>query len=445
MAKKLAKEQEEKEKERQSRKEILRARKEAEQTKKIRLAVAGVGGLLLLVFLVAIVNELFIAPNQTIATVNGEAITLHQWQDRVRFERSQRIISLENQFEAFGGDVGIIQQFSQNTMIELLETETLGENTLNLMIDEMIVRQEAEKRGLTVTDADLDEEIASLFNYFDGQSPTPVPTPTETIVPTPSLTPIPTPVITDVVPTNTPFPTPTLGPPATAQPTATPVSQESYEEQLGEVLAQFRDLGVDEDIFREVIRSRMYSERLGEELAKENELPTEAPHASIFLISADTEEDANEVMALIQESDYLTIWNTIRSRVTNPDISDTITATELLWRTQDNIESTLGVSAAEIAFSLPLNVPSSPINQEIDAETTRYHILQVSGREVRALSEAVLENAKSQLVTEFVDQEAAIGVEMTEAWRNRIPTQPELDPKFLAQPTATPVISTQEE
>ena len=41
------------------------------------------------------------------------------------------------------------------------------------MTEEALLRQEAEARGITVTDAELDEEIGSFFNYFDGELPTP--------------------------------------------------------------------------------------------------------------------------------------------------------------------------------------------------------------------------------------------------------------------------------
>ena len=438
MAKKQTHPQDEEEL-RQSRKEILRARKEAEQTRQIRLAVAGVAGLLLIVLLVAVVNEFFIAPNQVVATVNGEEITVRQWQERVRYERAQRIIALENQYEAFDGDVGIIQQFSLQTIQELLDNEALAEGVLNQMADEALIRQEATAKGITITEADIDQEIGSFFNYFGGESPTPAPTPTETVAPTPSLTPIPTPVITDVVPTNTPFPTLTPGPTEPPPPTATPVSQESFGEQLNETLTQFRDLGVNEEIFREVVRTRLFQNRLADALAKEVDMPTEAPHTSLYLLSFDTEADANEAVGLIQESDFLTVWNTIRSRPPDPDAETTTTATELLWRTQDAIITALGEQAGEVAFTLPPNVPSAAIEQQADAATVRYHIIQVSGREVRELPESTLESARRQLLVNLVDEKAASSIELTERWRSRIPTQPLLDPKFLAQPTATPL------
>ncbi len=419
---------------RQSRKEILRARKEAEQTKQIRLAVGGVAGLLILVFLVAIVNEMIIAPNKAVATIGNEEISVRQWEDRVRYERAQRIISLENQYELFNGDVGLIQQYSRQTILDLLDDEALAENVLNQMTDEVIIRQAAQERGITVTDAELDKEIGSYFNYYDGKSPTPAPTPTETIMPTPSLTPIPTAVITDVVPTNTPFPTAVPGP-VELPPTATPVSKESFDEELGGLLKQFSDLGVKEETFREVVRMQMYTRRLADALAEEQAMPTEAMHASIFLLSFATQEAADEALAMIQTEDFLTVWNTFRSLP--PDPESGITAGELLWRTQESLAASLGSDAAEAAFVLPPNVPSPVIAQPLNAETTQYHILQVSGRQMRELPEATLQSMKSDLVRALVAGKSA-SVTIDESWRSRIPTQPMLDPKFLAQPTAVP-------
>jgi hypothetical protein len=436
MTKKRTRSQEPDDLQRESRKEILRKRREAEQTRQIRLAVGGVVALLLLVLIVAVVNEVFIAPNRAVATVNGEEISVRQFQDRVEYERAQRIISLENQFEAFGEDVGIIQQFSSQTIIELQDAEALAETVLNQMTQEILVRQEAEARGITVSEADIDAEIGSFFNYYDGGLPTPEPTATATIEPTPSLTPIPTAVITDVLPTNTPFPEPTLGPTNTPQPTATAVSLEAFEEQLGEVLADFDNLNVNDAIFREVVRFNLYADQLVEAVGEENDVPTEAMQASVFMLSFDTQEDADEARAMIEAGDFLTVWNTIRSAPA--DAESTATATELLWRTQDALVATYGEDVANIAFTLPVDVPSTPIEQVVDEENSRFHILQVSGREVRPLSDAVIENAKQTVLQDLLTEKSAIGVEILEIWRNYYPSQPVLDPKFLAAPTATP-------
>ena len=56
--------QEDLENQRASRKEILRKRKLDEQTRQVRIGVFIVAGLLAIIFVVAIINEFFIVPNQ---------------------------------------------------------------------------------------------------------------------------------------------------------------------------------------------------------------------------------------------------------------------------------------------------------------------------------------------------------------------------------------------
>ena len=423
---------------RQSRRELLRQRKLNEQKKQVRIGVAIVGGLLAIVFLVAIVNEFFVAPNRAVAVVQGENITLREWQDRVRLERAQRIVLLENQLEAFGGDVGIIQQFAGQIMVDLQNADDLGQNVLNLMIDELVIRQSAEVRGITVTDDDVDIEIGELYGYYGGGLPTPQPEPTETIMPTPSITPIPTQVITDVLPTETPFPTATVGPTSTPQPTATPVSEEAFSEQYGEVLSRLLDLGANETTYRESVRAQIYRERLQDALADESGLASEAEHISFFLLRYDTEEEANEAMAMIEADSYLNVWNAVRSVPFDPESTSTGSATEILWRTRNALANSVSSQVADAVFELAPDTPSELIVEPVDDETSQYYIAMVSGREIRPLSESEIQSSKQENLSSFVSNQQVDQVELTGYDRGRVPTQPVLDPMFTQPPTPTP-------
>ena len=358
----------------------------------------------------------------------------------MRFERAQRIILLENQLEAFQGNVGVVQQFAGQAINDLLQAELLGQNALNQMIDEVIIRQAAEARGITVSEAEVDAEIGRTFNFYDGGLPTPVPTATATMQPTPSVTPIPTAVITDVIPTNTPFPTPTLGPTSTPAPTATPVSADAFQQEFGDLMAQFEELGVSEAQYREIVRTQIYRERLIEALSIENELSDEAEHASFYVLQFDSEEEANEAAALVQSGDFLSVWNEYRSLVPGPESTSTAVATELLWRSQDAVTSSLGEEVAEAACALPIGQPSDVISRTVDAETTRYYLIEVSGREVRPLSASELQTLELENLAAFIDSQLTGNLTLTEYDRGRTPTTPVLDPIFTTPPTATPPV-----
>lgn len=435
------------EEQRQTRKDVLLARKQAKQNRQIQLAVLGVIGLLVIVFAIGIVNEVFIKPTQPVATIGDVEISLREFQDRVRFQRAQLIIGIEDLEETVGGDVGLVQQFAGQQMQLLLQPEVLGQIVLEDMIDNELIRQEAERRGITVTDAEVEARIEENFNYFGGESPTPFPTPTETVMPTPSITPIPTEtpiptgVITDVVPTNTPEPTATMGPAATPLPTATPVSSETFQEELTATLDRFRGFGVEEETYRTFIREQLYREKLTEELADEEGFLTEDDHVSFYLISFETEEEATEALAVIEEEGFLTVWNTIRSRPADPESEDTANATEALWRRQDSIETSYGEAVANAAFELEFGQTSEILVDEAanEEETNRYFLINVSGREVRDLSDGVIQQNKDQVMTTWLEGQTQSNVETFDLWQTNVPSQPLLDSRFLAQPTEAPL------
>jgi len=429
---------------RQSRKEILIARKQERQLRNIRIAVIVGGIFIALIIAIALVNELFITPNRAVATVGDQTITLREWQNRVKFERAQRIIFLENQLEAFGGDVGIVQQFGGSVINELFDTQTMGQNAINTMADELVICQGVEERGIAITDADVQALIGENYAFYgEGVSPTQPPPPTATIQPTPSLTPIPTAVITDIVPTQTPLPLPTVGPTFTPAPTATPVSEAEFQRQYGELVAQLKDLGVDESVYRQVVHAQLCRERLAEALTEELPISRMAEMASVFVITADSEESANEIQAMVKSDGFLTAWNTVASRPVDPQATDApvTNAFELQWRTRESLTTGIGSGIAAAAFDQALNTPSATIPVTGADGTTTYYIIMVNGREDREMSETDFQARQADAVNRYVDERLTGKLQINDMWRSRVPTLPALDPKFLAPPTATPIVT----
>lgn len=450
----MAKKQQETEREdrRLSRKEVLLARRQRERTRQIRLAVGLIVGLLVLVLLIAVVVEGFVRPAQAVARAGEDEITLAEWQERVRFQRAQFITAMEDQREMFGGDIGLIQQFNQQQIGLLMQPELLGELVLEQMANELLIEQEAAKRGIEVTDAEVTARIEEGFNYFGGASPTPFPTATQTVMPTPSLTPYPTSVITEVLPTATTMPTPTPGPTSTPLPTATPVSEAAFQEEYETLLDRYAEMGVDEETYREVVRAQILREKLAEALAEETEMSPEAEHASFFVLSFESAEEAEQAAAAIAEDGFLEVWNRIRSLPDDDEAALPGSATEAVWQTQDAVEQRFGARVAEAAFELALNEPSEVIESEpgIDEATGAeqppvYTIIMVTGREVRELPESTLETQRQQLVSDLIEKLRTEGgrVEVLTTWQGHTPTQPVLDPVFLQQPTAVPGTETE--
>jgi hypothetical protein len=260
-------------------------------------------------------------------------------------------------------------------------------------------------------------------------------------MPTPSLTPIPTDVITDVLPTQTPFPTPTLGPSPTPLPTATPVSEESFNEQLATRLDRFRRMGVSEVVFRETIKAQLLNQELADALAEEQELQTVVDHVSSFVLAFSSEDEAQAGLDEIESDGFLTVWNRIRSTPPDPEAVNPPSAAELLWRTQEQIESSYSAAIADTVFSAELNTPTDVmvVAGAAEDQPDRYYIFMVSGKEPRTLPESTIASLKNQLVADLVDQlKGDDFVSLSQFWRTRVPRQPILDAKFLVPPTAAP-------
>ena len=430
-------------KQRQSRKEMLIARRHEQQTRRVWMLVSAVVGLIAAVLILGIVNELVLKPSRPVAAVNEVEITLDEWRDQVEYRRALLVSRISDIADLVAGDVNQIQQIAGLELQTLGDPELLGQQVLDELIEQELVRQEAEARGISVSVDEVQASLEERFYYFGGDSPTPQPTPTETIMPTPSITPIAQEGLTETIQLLTPTPTPTTGPTVTPMPTPTAISLESFEESSGEWFNRLNDYGVDEALFRNEIEQDLYRERLIDALALEGELSDLAEHASIFYIRFGNEDEANDALEAIESSDYLTVWNTIRNAVVEEDGEDSAIAGELLWRTADNLESILGPDLSGEAFELDIDEPGSvivvPAQTEDGADS--FFIIMVSGREVRPLTESAFDNAKQQIYINWLDEALLSNVLRFERWRANIPQRPLLDTRSWIYPTPVPTLT----
>ncbi len=424
---------------RRSRKEVLIAKRHEQQTRRVWILVIAVIALIVVVFVFGIVNEMFLKPSRPVATISGEDITLGDWRDQVEYRRALLVSRISEIADLVAGDVAQIQQVAGQELQAISDPETLGQQVLEEMIDQELIRQEAEARGITVSEDEVQNSLEERFLYFDGESPTPQPTPTETIMPTPSITPIAR-ETTESGDSATPSPTATQGPTVTPLPTPTVVSRESFEETLGLWYGRLNEFGVDEEMFRKEIQADLYRERLLEALAAEAGVSDEAEQISIFYIRFEDQEEADAAREDMDSSDYLTVWNTINSRTEEEQLENTSFAGELLWRTADNLESILGPDLRQSAEELDIEEPSEVIVVPAPTEdgSDAFFIIMPNGKEVRPLTKAAFANLKLQNFSTWLDATRLIDVLTYERWRANIPQRPLLDTRSWIYPTPVP-------
>lgn len=198
-----------------------RAEREEELQQWVIRGVSAIVVVLIIILGVAFVIEQVVTPNQVVAVVNGQNITGGQFREAANFERSRLELQF-SQIQSAGLDINqIAQQEPYATWLnELNVPDQLGLRVLNDMVDDILIRQEAEERNVTVNEETIEEQVNNFFGFdptevaLIGVESTATDIPTETPTPFVSPTPSPTPTLV-----------PTLGPDETqevVEPTLTP-------------------------------------------------------------------------------------------------------------------------------------------------------------------------------------------------------------------------------
>lgn len=415
-----------------TKKHIARLERERRQINLIRgIAIAGIIIVASLLAYGYLRLNVF-AQREPVAKVNGVTITTGEWQERVRFQRAQ-MINMYNQYsvyQQFGMDAS---QQLQQIAGTLASPEILGQQVLDQMTDEIMIRQETEKRGITVSKEEIDAYFQETYGFFPDGTPTPTLTPTEFVFPTLSgeqltiypATSTPTEAATSTVtPTGTPDrsvtptatattapPTPTFVPELpTASPT--PYTLEGFQKDYDEMVKSFAADNVSERTIRNLYEADLLRKKLMDEITKDIPKTEEQVWARHILVG--TEEEANAVYERLQKGeDFATVAQEV-----SQDTGSGANGGDLGWQPRSFYVTEFG----DAAFTQEIGKIGKPVKSEFG-----YHIIQVIAREELPLSDSQYEQKKE---TEFNDwlttakEEASI--ETFEIWKERVPMEPTL-------------------
>jgi parvulin-like peptidyl-prolyl isomerase len=369
---------------------------------------------------------------EPVAEVNGVKITTQGWQERVRMER----VSLYNQlsrYQFFQQNFGMdTSQQQQQITTELNTPDIIGQRVLDQMVDEILIRQEAEKRGITASAEEVQSLLQESYNFFPNGSPTPTITPTEVLFPTMSsqqMTIYPATATATESPTGTPDPnttpegtTPTAtftaGPPTptfvpeAATATSTPYTLEGFQQQYNDTLTEFKNYGISEQTLREVYEAQILRQKLQADLAKD--LPRSDVQVWARHVLVDTPELAKQVQTLLLSGeDFAKV-----ARDFSKDTGSAVNGGDLGWQPASNFVAEF----AEAVKTQEIGAIGEPVKTEYG-----YHVIQVIARQELPLTDAQFE---TQAQTAFNDwltaaREAADKV-INEIWKERVPTEPVL-------------------
>jgi peptidyl-prolyl cis-trans isomerase D len=398
-------------------------------------------GIFVLVGVLIIAGMVYTAgfpPYQNVARVNGENISAAEFKTMVKLQRSS-LVRQYSQTLAFASMLGLDPNTDPNVSGQLQQIitqlsdsnkETLGQQVIDTMNENVLLKQEAKKRGITVSTEDLDTFIKeNQFGFYANGTPTPQPSPTAfelptlnptqralvTLTPTSSPYPTFTPVLT-VLPTETP----TSGPASTItatlapSPTATPYTLEEYQLAYKDAVDRYnKDFGIDENTFRQIFFVQPLLRQKVQDAMTADVKPVEEQVWARHILVA-TEEEANNAYAkLVAGEDFGNLAKQIST-----DTGSGSNGGDLGWFGRGAMVKEF----EDAAFSQAVGEIGKPVKSQFG-----YHIIQVLGHEERPLTDSQINTAKQLVISQWLTQaKGSAKITTFNFWKNIVPMEPAL-------------------
>ncbi len=414
----------------ESKKHIARLERERQQTRLIKIAATLIVLAVVLILGYGYLDINVLQLRQPVAEVNGEKITTKEFQARVQIQRRQLInqyLEYQQYQQAFGMDVS--QQLKE-IETKLNVPSIVGKEVLDAMIQEALIRQEAAKRGITVTPEEIEAFRREQFRFFpDGTyTPTVTPTAVEIVYPTLSaeqmklvtVTPSPTsgPTVTPP-PTATPnlSATPTAQstsqPTSTPRPTATPYTLEGYQEQFATAQASFVEIGLTEAQYQRLFETELLRQKLFEAVTSDTPAEEEQVWARHILLN--DEETAKQVLERLKKGES---FAKVAQEVSQ-DPGSAGQGGDLGWFGKGQMVEPF----EKAAYALEVGQISEPVQT-----TFGWHIIQLIGRTTQPLTayryNEIRQTAFEDFLTKLREESEVV---IHDYWTERVPNTPRLE------------------
>jgi len=343
-----------------------------------------------------LVEEVFKA-REPVATVGGVVITAADFETRIRYHR----VSLRQELNRYTAqrmaldptDPETVPLFDQlDEAIRRLEAQlapeyapVLGGQVLDQMVQEELIRQEAARRGITVSQEEIDRAIEQQFGYDrDGSAGGMAPplsgpvTATQPITPTGSLT------------------------------------REEFEQNYqAYVEAILEPSGLGEEGFRALAEVSLLYDKVREAVV--SGIPTLMDQVQAHYITFPSEEEAVQV---VERLDAGETWEDIVAEIEADEESAAFVG-ELDWRTEVFVAEQFGAEISQAVFDAPVGTYTQPLL----GVSGRYYVLRVLGHEERELDPLMLVFERDRAFREWFNLQRQ-SVEYADDWQEKVPTRP---------------------
>jgi parvulin-like peptidyl-prolyl isomerase len=437
-----------------TKKHLARQDRERRQTRLITGVAIGIIVIVVMGIVLGLLNDTLFLYWRPAVTVNGQSLSLHEFQAQVRVTRQQLIGQYMQSLQLasmFGIDPTTDPQMSQSlTQIsdELNTPSVIGSQVIDRMVHDLLIRQYAKANGIIVSAADVEKAAQQALQYYPNGTPTPTLTSTALVystldatqyaMMTPTLTPTIAPTST-LAPTNTSAPnsTPTQVSTATLipspTPTSTPYTLKGYQSVYQNSSKSYAALGLSDADFRYIFfESGLYMDRV------EAKVTANVTHSQeqvwIRLIEVADEATAKTVVAQVVKpgTDFAAM-----AAKYSIDTGSKTSGGDLGWFGRDS--TAVPSEIINSAFALKVGDISQPIKS-----SSGYYVIQILGHEVRPLTDQQYQTEVSNAFTAWLTQQRDNSkVVINNNWTNYVPTSPTLAQAQADQnSTATSYVNT---
>lgn len=263
-----------------TKKEIRLGKKGRRQRRMILIGVTVVAVVVIGLLAFGFYQEYIVKPAEPVAMVGEVPIRTDAYQKMVRYYRSnlknqlailqEELARLDPNDESYEFMSQYYQQNIEQLQSQISDVHGLGQQVLDDMIDEELIRQEAARRGIVVTPEEVQLEIETQFGY-ERNPPTPTPTPITTTL---AITPT---------------------------PTVAPMTLARFQELYNTTLERLRErAGISEADFRRIFEAMLLRKKVEEAIGQE--VPTIAEQVHARQIQVENEEQAQAIMTLLDEN-----------------------------------------------------------------------------------------------------------------------------------------------
>ena len=396
----------------ETKKHVARKQKEEKQTK-IAITVSAVI-LAVVVGLLGyvLINNYIVRPNIVVAKVGETEIKAGEFQSSTSYAR-MNMLSTANQYVNYFGDMG--KEYALPMLIELNQTEQFGRNILDEMIDDVLVKEEAEKRGITVSNEEIQKAMQEQYSFYPEGTNTPSPTSEPVYTPTWSAS-----QFELINPTNTPEATeepeeviedetdlsvdeendeaddtdedievsPTAIP--TEAPTATPYTERLYKDNVKEYEDALTPYGINSEDLERFTHNSLLRNKLIEDMTKDMQPVEEQVWVRHILVA--TEDLANEVIEKFEDGED---WNVLASEYST-DESNKDNGGDLGWIGRaDSYDADFLNGAFKLTEEGEI---SEPVLSQFG-----YHIIQLVARETNPVNDTKFNQLKQNFFNDWLE------------------------------------------